>query len=251
VPELTPPVQLEVERHRKVSILVLHGVLDTCTYRRVRDSIIKAALDEPRAVIVDVNDLCVPVNSAWTVCTSARWHVSTWPDVPILLVCAQPERRLTIAGLGVTRFVPVHPTRVAALASVAAQVSHGRRRARAQLPASGACIGLGRRLIADWLKAWGQSRLIPIAGTVATVFIENVLAHTDCARLLLVESYKTPSPLFWRTTAPSRQAGTKTPTMAPKCFLGWHLCRHSVVPGVVLRPPRVRRCGRSSAAKTS
>jgi hypothetical protein len=32
--------------------------------------------------------------------------------------------------------------------------------------------------------------LIPVAATVATVFIENVLAHTDSAPVLIAESYR-------------------------------------------------------------
>jgi len=52
------------------------GLLDTFTYQTLRDTVIKAALDEPSAVIVDVNRLSVPSATAWSVFTSARWHVS-------------------------------------------------------------------------------------------------------------------------------------------------------------------------------
>lgn len=62
--------------------------MDGTTYLTVRDHIIEAALDAPPAVIVDVTALDVPAPSAWSVFTSARWHVSIWPDVPILLICA-------------------------------------------------------------------------------------------------------------------------------------------------------------------
>ncbi|BCI84847.1 hypothetical protein NIIDMKKI_00530 [Mycobacterium kansasii] len=65
-------------------------MLDSLTYRELRDAVIKAALEEPRAVIVDANRLSVPSASAWSVFTSARWHVSSWPDVPILLACQDP-----------------------------------------------------------------------------------------------------------------------------------------------------------------
>jgi hypothetical protein len=190
VAECTPSIRVDTEHHHEVSVLVVQGVLDSATYRPLRDSVIKAALDEPRAVIVEVNDLSVPSDSAWSVFTSARWHVSTWPDVPIVLVCAHAKRRLTIGGSGVVRYVPVHATLAAALEAVTAGVFHGRRRARVQLPASAVSISRARDLIADWLTAWGEARLIPIAGTVATIFIENVLAHTRSAPVLRVESYQ-------------------------------------------------------------
>src|ERR1700751_5064924 len=72
------PVQVDVEHRGEVSILTVRGVLHSATYRGLRDAIIEAALDEPRAVVVDVNLLCVPAESAWAVFTSARRHVRTW-----------------------------------------------------------------------------------------------------------------------------------------------------------------------------
>ncbi len=47
-----------------VCVLTVDGVLDNSTYLSLRDAVIKAALDEPRAVLVDVNRLDVPVGSA-------------------------------------------------------------------------------------------------------------------------------------------------------------------------------------------
>src|ERR1700756_376621 len=103
-------IRIDAAPQHDVPILVMDGVLDSSTYRTVRDTVIKAPLDEPHAVIVDVNRLAEPSASACTVFNSARWHVSVWPDVPILLVCAQPQVRRAIASGGVTRYVPVHPT---------------------------------------------------------------------------------------------------------------------------------------------
>jgi anti-anti-sigma factor len=183
------PLRVELERRDSVLVLTVAGVLDAATYRSMRDAIIKAALDEPSAVVVDVNELSVPSESAWSVLTSARWHVSTWPDVPILLVCAQPERRRAIARVGVARYVPVHPSRASALDAVAGRPLRGRRRrASSQLPADAVSIGLARASITDWLTAWSQDDLIPVACTVATIFVENVLAHTGCAPVLIVET---------------------------------------------------------------
>jgi hypothetical protein len=39
----------------------------------------------------------------WKVFTSARWYVSIWPDVPIILICAHAGRQRIIARSGVTR----------------------------------------------------------------------------------------------------------------------------------------------------
>jgi anti-anti-sigma factor len=187
VDEFRQAIRINTKLERNVPILLVDGVMDSSTYRSVRDAVIKAALDEPRAVIVDVNRLSVPSDSAWSVFTSARWHVSVWPDVPILLVCAEQQVRRAISAIGVDRYVPVHPTRESALDALRGQSLPIRRRARSELPVSRVGVGLARAMVTDWLTRWGQRELIPVAATVATVFVENVLEHTDSAPVLIVE----------------------------------------------------------------
>lgn len=188
--EFTEPIRVDVERRDDLAFLTITGVLDGASYRGLRDAIIKAALDEPRAVVVDVNKLSVPAESAWSVFTSARWHVSIWPDVPILLVCEPRPSVRAITSIGVSRYVPVHPTRQSALDAVADRSLPLRRRARTQLPDSRISVGLARAMVTDWLTKWDKRELIPTAATVATVFVENVLAHTDSAPVLIVEYFK-------------------------------------------------------------
>jgi anti-anti-sigma factor len=188
--EPRPRIRIEAAPQHEMPILVMDGVLDSSTYRTVRDTVIKAALDEPRAVIVDVNRLSAPSASAWTVFTSARWHASVWPDVPILLVCAQPQVRRAITAGGVTRYVPVHPTRLLALDAVRGRPLAIRRRARSELPAGGEAVGLTRSMITDWLTRWDNRDLIPVAATLGTVFVENALDHTRSAPVLIAESYQ-------------------------------------------------------------
>ncbi|GAA4542644.1 STAS domain-containing protein [Mycobacterium paraffinicum] len=187
--EPLPAIRIDTDAQRDVPILVADGVLDSSTYRGLRDAVIKAALDEPRAVIVDVDRLCVPTASAWTVFTSARWHVSIWPDVPILLVCSQPTARRAIRAGGVARYVPVHPSRESALNAARIRSIHVRRRARTELPRAPGSLGLARAAVTDWLTEWECRSAIPVASTVATVFVENVLDHTDSMPVLIVESF--------------------------------------------------------------
>lgn len=188
--EPLPAIRVDTHAQRDVPILVVDGLLDSSTYRGLRDTMIKAALDEPPAVIVDVDRLTVPTGTAWTVFTSARWHVSAWPDVPILLVCSDPHVRRQLSRVGVARYVPVHPSREAALDAVGNRSIEVRRRARTELPRSPGALTLARAVISDWLTAWDSRDVIPIASTVATVFVENVLDHTESAPVLIVESYR-------------------------------------------------------------
>ena len=169
-------------------LLTVEGVLDGGTYLKLRDAVIKAALDEPRAVLIDVDALDVPASSAWSVFTSARWHVSTWPDVPIMLVCAHTGRRATIARTGVTRYVPVYASIDAAVGAVANDVRRVRQRSRSELPASLASLRMARALVADRLAAWSQADLISVAAVVVNVLVENVLQHTASAPVVILES---------------------------------------------------------------
>ncbi|WP_110811871.1 STAS domain-containing protein [Mycolicibacterium mucogenicum] len=167
--------------------LVCTGVLDGLTYRTLRDSVVKAALDEPRLVIVDVNELRVPEASAWSVFTSARWHVSTWPDVPILLVCADDTVRAVIRGRGVTRYVPVFATLQEAMQSKGSERPRRRRRARADLPPHVSSIIDAQRLVGGWLSGWSCPAMIPVTAVIAMALVENVLRHTDSSPTLRLE----------------------------------------------------------------
>jgi anti-anti-sigma factor len=183
-------VVISAETTDSVCLLTIDGVLDSSTYLHVRDAIIKAALDEPRAVVIDVDALGVPASTAWSVFTSARWHVSTWPDVPLALVCGHAGRRRTIERSSVTRYVPVYPTVDAAMAAVADGRARARARARARtdLPAALASLRRAREFVAEWLGEWSHQALIPVATVVVNVFVENVLQHTASAPVVILES---------------------------------------------------------------
>ena len=177
------------EAVRDASVLTACGVLDTTTYRSLRDHIIKAALDEPAVVIVDVSPSSVPAESAWVVFTSARWHVGRWPEVPIMLVCEHLAGRSAITRNGVSRYVPVFPTVDEAMAalSIDAPWRH-RMRIRADLPADMSSLRRSRDLVEEWLTAWSHADLIPAAKVVVTTFVENVLQHTDSHPAIRLET---------------------------------------------------------------
>ncbi|MEV3902531.1 STAS domain-containing protein [Mycobacterium sp. NPDC050551] len=172
----------------EATVLTPDGVLDTTTYLPLRDSIIKAALDEPRAVIVDIAHLDVPAQTALAVFTSARWHVQRWPEVPIALVCEHADSRDAVVKNGVARYVPVYPTVDEALQALSGPARPYRRRARTELPADVSSLRRSRDLVALWLTAWSHQDLVPVAKVVVTVLIENVLAHTDGPADLRVET---------------------------------------------------------------
>jgi anti-anti-sigma factor len=168
------------------AVLTVTGRLDASTYLLLRDTIVKAALDEPEEVIVDISGLEICADSALAVFTSARWQVSRWPEVPIVLVSEHDAIRRAIVRNGVSRYVPVYATVVNALSEP--NRTPLRRRVRAHLPAELASLKRGRDLVTEQLTAWSQDELIPVAKVIVTALIENALTHTDSAPSLRVET---------------------------------------------------------------
>jgi anti-anti-sigma regulatory factor len=170
-------------------LLTARGILDATSYLSLRDKIIKAALDDPQGVIVDVSDLSVPQDSAWAVFTSARWHVGRWPETPIVLVCAHLVIRNTITRNGIARYVPVYPTVERAREALSLSDPHPcRRRMRIELPANATSLRRSRDFVAEWLQAWSMPGWVAVAKVVVTAFVENVLHHTDSAPRIRLET---------------------------------------------------------------
>ncbi len=167
--------------------LTMTGTLDGRTYREVRDSVIRAALEEPRAVLVDVTALSVPSESAWAAFTSARWHVSIWPAVPIVLVCAHQAGREAITRCGAARHLPVHMDVRAAAQSVDDGLGF-RRRANCELTADRTSLPRSRELVGHWLTQWDRQAMIVTASTVATILVENAIVHTVSRPTLRLET---------------------------------------------------------------
>ncbi|BBZ24090.1 STAS domain-containing protein [Mycolicibacter hiberniae] len=168
-------------------LLTAAGTLDSSTYLELRDCVIRAALAEPPAVVVDVSGLDVPASSAWSVFTSARWHVSTWPAIPILLVCPRPDVAAAIANAGVTRYLSVHADVESAVGSLTGGPLP-RRRVHAVLPHRVSSLRGSRDFVAEWLTRWSQELLIPAAKVIVDVLVENVLRHTNSPVVVALES---------------------------------------------------------------
>jgi hypothetical protein len=199
----TSPLSITTDCAGVACLLIADGVLDSSTYLHMRDAIVKAALDEPQAVLIDVNKLEVPAPSAWAVFTSARWLVDTWPSIPIHLVCGHSAVRRTIALNGVTRYVRVHPTLQDALDALT-DTKRAISRARTELPASLASLRTAREFVAQRLAEWSFDDLVGSATVVVNVFVENVLQHTLGGPVVVLETDGT-------TVTVSVQDGSSTP----------------------------------------
>ncbi len=173
---------------QSVVILTVEGVLDTSSSPALRDIIMKATVDEPSAVVVNVSGLRVPAESAWSSFIGVRWQVHTRPAVLIVVVCADRATREAITRSGVARFMPVYATEKGAIKALGRLTSRTVRHADAELPADLTSLRVSRRLVREWLNAWSRSALIPVALVVVNVFVENVLEHTGSVPMMRVET---------------------------------------------------------------
>jgi anti-anti-sigma regulatory factor len=173
---------------QSVVVLTVEGVLDNSSSAALRDITMKATLDKPSAVIVNVSALRVPAESAWSTFIGVRWHGRTRPEVLIILVCADRATRDAINRSEVARFMPVYATEKGAMKALTRLTRRTLRHADAQLPANLTSLRESRRLVREWLTAWSQSALIPVALVVVNVFVENVLEHTGSVPLMRVET---------------------------------------------------------------
>jgi anti-anti-sigma factor len=173
---------------KSVAVLTVEGVLDAGNSAPLRDSITKATLDKPSAVIVDISALRVPEESTLSAFISARWQLETQPDVPIVLVCTHRATREAVTRSGVASFMPVFSTEKAAMKALDRLTRRPVRRADAELPANLTSLRESRRLVREWLTAWSQSAHIPVALVVVNVFVENVLEHTGSVPLMRIET---------------------------------------------------------------
>lgn len=165
------------------------GMLDSGSYLTLRTALVKAAVEEPTAVLIDVDELVVPAASAWSVLTSAQWMVSTWPGVPICGVSTRPTVHATLVANGITRWVPFfHSREAAVVAIVTGEVMHSYRLcAVRELPRHAASQALARELIHDFLLTWSHPEYLQAAEAIASELIRNVLAHTQSAPRIRLE----------------------------------------------------------------
>jgi anti-anti-sigma regulatory factor len=169
-------------------LMAVYGVLDAKTYRDLRDGIIKTAQDSPRSVIVDVDHVEVPNDSAWSVFTSARWHIHQWPDVPVMLVTKDEDRRRAVVRTGVTRYVPVFESLTAACVAARAKEQVGVRRVRVRLEPGEASIRHAYAFVRSTLRDWDEIDRVPVVSFVATLLVQNALSYADGDCLLRVET---------------------------------------------------------------
>ncbi|OBH49394.1 STAS domain-containing protein [Mycobacterium mantenii] len=185
------PVAVAMRTDDSVAVLTVNGELDAANSTALRERILKAALDDVAAVVVDVSGLKVQAESTWSTFMSAYWQVASTLHVPIVLVCTDKAAREAITRSGVAHFMPLFSSEKAAMKGLGQNSRRPVRRADVQLPADLTSLRESRRMVREWLTTWSQSKLIPVALVVVNVFVENVLEHTASVPVVRIEAQGT------------------------------------------------------------
>ncbi|HEU5110950.1 MAG TPA: STAS domain-containing protein, partial [Micromonosporaceae bacterium] len=181
------PALLEIDRtlHEGATVVRPHGELNLATYSHLRDALLKSALELPRAVVVDMEGLRVPTDSALVVFSSVCVQVSGWPAVPIVLVATRKLDRLRLRKNSVSRFVPVFASIGEALGGLTTPPH--RRRTLIELTHSAASVGVARQFVEETCHRWGSPGLLPDAVLIASELVENAVRHTGSEPRLRLE----------------------------------------------------------------
>jgi anti-sigma regulatory factor (Ser/Thr protein kinase) len=171
------PARLRIDRsYLDDAVLVVpHGVLDLSSYAELRDTLIKCAVELPRAVLVDVSWLRVPTTATLAVFSSVWLQVSDWPGVPIVLIAGQELIRRRLARGGIPRYLRVHRCVEDALGALAEPPP--RRRTILELPRLPDSVAAARRFVQVTCDRWECPEIYDDAVLVASELVENVIRH--------------------------------------------------------------------------
>ncbi|MFF5987377.1 STAS domain-containing protein [Prauserella flavalba] len=160
------------------------GELTAGTYSGLRDTLVRCAVEEPDAVVVELDRLWFASDASATALTSAYACIAEWPAVPLSVVVRDQARHRWIRSTSIDRFLAVFPDLESALAAVGTPPP--RRRAVAAV-SSGA---LARRFAEGVLRRWNAAGLAYDAKLVVTELVENTMRHTVSDPVVRLESWQ-------------------------------------------------------------
>jgi anti-anti-sigma regulatory factor len=151
------------------------GLLTLATAAQLRMAGLKALVEEPQAVLLDVRELTLTDDVHLTVLSALARHAAAWPSIPIIVCGPHPALTAAVTRLAIDRQV-----------IVCADLDEGRRQAAKRplpdrivhtfppLPSSAA---LARAVAVNACDAWRLGHLIPSAELVVTELVSNAIRH--------------------------------------------------------------------------
>ncbi|WP_329047801.1 hypothetical protein OG738_36460 [Amycolatopsis sp. NBC_01488] len=178
------PLTCELSQLHGAMIVRPSGVLDVRTYPVLRDVLLKCAADQPRAVIVDLDELEIASDYLASVFVTVWLRVSQWSTVRLVVVPGPVHAELSWRG-PMRRFLTIEPTVLAALDNLDEPAP--RRRTELWLPPSPLSVQPATRFVTDTCANWSIEPLTAPAATVAGELVENAAEHARSPARLRLE----------------------------------------------------------------
>ena len=169
-----PALHVGIEVTREATVVTPVGVLARSTAARLRDTVTRCLADQPRIVIVDLSMLHIQARELLGVFVSASRQTAEWCAAPLVLVPGA-DSELDLNACGLSRFVRIYPTVVAARA---ASQRVARRRTEPltlqPLPISGR---VSRIFTTGMARIWGCEEILDDAELVVGELVANAVIH--------------------------------------------------------------------------
>ncbi|MEA5360811.1 hypothetical protein VA596_14790 [Amycolatopsis sp., V23-08] len=178
------PLDWDLSELQGTTIVRLSGVLNIGAYGALRDVLLKCAADQPRAVIVDLEELEIAQDRLTSVFVAVWLRISQWSTVALVVVPGPAHAALSRHG-PMRRFVSVRPTVLDALASLGEPPP--RRRTELWLPSSPRSVGASAPFVADTCGNWSIEPMAAPAVTVAGELVANAAEHARSPARLRLE----------------------------------------------------------------
>jgi hypothetical protein len=176
------------DRHGCV-LLCPRGDLHRVGGRRFGDGLVGFAAEQPRALIVEVDQLRGRATALVAACTAALRRTRDWPHVPIVLVARSEALRSVLAGIGLlvpdTGTPPVFASTDAALAELAA--APRRRRVCLDVTAATGEAAQARCFVRETCRRWDVPETRTDALIIVTELVQQAARHGHGALALRLE----------------------------------------------------------------
>ena len=150
------------------------GCLSLGTVSELRDTLLKAAAEQPRGVVCDLRDVSAGPLSL-TVLHEVADQVAEWPGTPLVLVADDVALTDRLARLGLDRRLPV----VADPAAAAAALRHapGFLVTACGLPPTADAPAAARAFVTGVLGRWQAADAAEVARWVVSELVTNTVVH--------------------------------------------------------------------------
>ncbi|MCG8923027.1 ATP-binding protein [Lentzea sp. CC55] len=178
-------LRCSAEEREGCAVIRPEGVLGHSTYGVLRDFMLKCAVEQPRALVVDLSAVKIATNSVLNVFTTVWLRISDWPALPVLVATGAAYVDL-FRRAPARRYVGVFGEVGEALANV--DRPQPRRRAHRNLPHDLGSPRAARRFVARTCAGWElPDRLTQDAVHVASELVQNTVEHTGSEARLRLE----------------------------------------------------------------